>query len=238
MANAKTTARLTGAAYLVLAIAGVVGFLVVRAEIFVAGDAAATYTNYIENPSLVRLGLVAMLTVALAQAVTALGFYKLFKDVSPTSAFAIAAFGIVNSVIILVGTAFGAAAHYYAVGGGVAPGGDQAATVQMLATLDGFAWSVGDLFFGLWLIPMGFAVAKSGYFHRGTILKWILVAGGVGYILTAFVSYGFADAPELLVENLTIFADVGELWIILALIVVGVREGAEEQEAAQRGATA
>jgi hypothetical protein len=164
--------------------------------------------------------------------------YRRRPSADSTGPSAIAAFGIVNSVIILVGTAFGAAAHYYAVGGGVAPGGDQAATVQMLAALDGFAWSVGDLFFGLWLIPMGFAVAKSGYFHRGTILKWILVAGGVGYILTAFVSYGFADAPELLVENLTIFADVGELWIILALIVVGVREGAEEQEAARRGATA
>jgi hypothetical protein len=53
------------------------------------------------------------------------------------------------------------------------------------------------------------------------------------------VSYGFADAPELLEENLTIFADVGELWIILALIVVVVREGgAEEQEAGRRDATA
>ncbi|WP_160163382.1 hypothetical protein [Haloferax elongans] len=53
------------------------------------------------------------------------------------------------------------------------------------------------------------------------------------------MSYGFADAPELLVENLTIFADVGELWIILALMIVGVREGgAEEQEVARGGATA
>ena len=235
MVNRKTTARITGAAYLALAIAGVVGFLVVRDQVFVAGDAAATYTNYVENDGLVRLGLVAMFTVVVAQAVTAIGFWKLFTDVSPTSAFAIAVFGIVNSVIILVGTAFGAAARYYAVGDGVAPGGDRAATVQMLAELDGFAWEVGALFFGLWLIPMGFAVAKSGFFHAGTVLKWILVAGGVGYVLSAYVSYGFVDAPEALVEGLSVFSIVGEFWMILALLVVGVREDSTEALESQPG---
>jgi uncharacterized protein DUF4386 len=83
---------------------------------------------------------------------------------------------------------------------------------------------VGALFFGLWLIPMGWVAATSGRFPRA--LGWILVAGGVGYVVSAFVDYAI-DAPTWLVSALAIPATIGELWMIGYLLAVGIRPTAE-----------
>ncbi len=49
------------------------------------------------------------------------------------------------------------------------------------------------LFFGLWLIPMGWCVLRSYRMPRP--LGWTLVAGGIGYVLSPFVGY-LAPAAE------------------------------------------
>mgnify|MGYP007020065700 CR=1 FL=1 len=64
--------------------------------------------------------------------------------------------------------------------------------------------------------------------ERGPLLLAIphrephLVAGGVGYVTSAFVDYA-VDAPAWLVDALAIPATVGELWMIGYLLVVGIR---------------
>ena len=57
------------------------------------------------------------------------------------------------------------------------PFGDAAATVQVMYLVSGHLWGVGAIFFGLWLIPMGLCVHRSGWMPR--LLGWILIAGGV-----------------------------------------------------------
>jgi hypothetical protein len=83
------------------------------------------------------------------------------------------------------------------------------------------AWGVGALFFGLWLVPMGYIAAGSGLMPEW--LGRILMIGGLGYLVSAFVSYGFARAPGWLVEGLTVPATIGEFWMIIYLLAVGVR---------------
>lgn len=217
----KRTARLTGLWYLALGITGMIGFLIVRPEIFAQGDAAATLGNLVDRDSLARLGLVAEMGVVVAQTLAAVWFYKLFRGINHVAAWALAIFGMMNAVAIMASAAFLATALAVAGDPGLAVGGDAAGTVQLMYELSANSWGVGAMFFGLWLIPMGYVVVTSG-----RMPKWlgrVLIVGGAGYVLSAFVGYGIADAESWLVEGLTYLATVGEFWMIGYLLIVGIR---------------
>jgi Domain of unknown function (DUF4386) len=229
MTTIKRTARLTGLAYLGLAISGMLGFLLVRGQLYVPGDAAATTANLVGHEALARVGVAIDLSGVLTQALVALWFFKLFRRVNSFAAGAIAAFGLVNAVMMLVGVVFSATGLDVALGDAASPG-DRAASAQLLYELSGAAWSVGGLFFGLWLIPMGWLAWRSGYMPR--LLGWVLVVGGFGYILSTYVSHlapGLAGSSSAL----TVPASVGEFWMVGYLLWKGVRPGA----AAQGGGT-
>ncbi len=217
MTTTKKTARLAGIAYLGLGISGALGFVLIRSQLVEPGDAAATSMNLIEHEGLARLGIAADLTVVLTQSLAALYFFKLFRDVNTFAAGSLAAFGFMNSAAILVATAFSATALEVALDG-AAP--TAAASALLLYDLNGAAWGVGALFFGLWLIPMGWLVLRSGFMPRP--LGWILVAGGLGYSLSAYTRYLLPDA-DVLTDALTVPATVGELWMIAYLLIIGVR---------------
>ena len=134
-----------------------------------------------------------------------------------------------NAVAILASTATAATALEVAGDAGLAPGEDAAATTQLLFRLSENLWGVAAIFFGLWLVPMGWAAATSGRFPRA--LGWILIAGGVGYVASAFVDYA-VDAPTWLVDALAIPATVGEFWMIGYLLVVGLRPVAQLEQRA------
>jgi uncharacterized protein DUF4386 len=211
------TARLTGLWYLGLAITGGLGFLLIRPRLFVEGDAGATLANLVQHESLARIGVALELGVVVTQALTALWFFRLFRSADPVGAAGIMAFGLVNAVAILgsaalLGTAVTVAGD---------PVGDAAATVQMLYLVSGALWSAGALFFGLWLIPMGTCVLRSGWMPR--VLGWVLVVGGVGYVLSGFVAVLVPTIPS---DWFTIPASVGEFWMIGYLLVRGVRRSA------------
>ena len=220
----RRSARAAGAWYLGLAITGVAGFLLIRPAVYDPDNAAATLENLTTHEGLARLGLGVELAIVVTQALAAVWFYKLFRPLDPVAAWAVGVFGMVNAVATLASSAAVATALEVAADAGLAPGDDAAATTQLLFRLSESFWGVGALFFGLWLIPMGWVAATSGRFPRA--LGWILVAGGLGYVASAFVESA-VDAPTWLVDALTIPATVGELWMIGYLLVVGIRSAAE-----------
>ncbi len=221
----KRTARVTGLWYLALAISGLVGFLIVRPQILAEGDATATLANLVDNQALARLGLVAEMGVVAAQVLAAVWFFKLFRRINHVAALALAIFGIMNAVAIMTSAAFLATALTVAADPSLAIGGDAAGTVQLLYELSTNSWGVGALFFGLWLIPMGYVVVTSG--RMPVWLGRVLILGGAGYVLSAFVGYGIADAASWLVEGLPYLATIGEFWMIGYLLSVGIRPPAE-----------
>lgn len=215
------TARTTGLWYLILGITGMLGFLLIRPQIHVADDPAATAARLLDHASLARVGLVLEMTLVVSQVLAALWFHRLMRDLNRPAAVAIAVFGSFNAVAILASATFLWTALAVVTDPGLAPGGDVAATVQLMYQLSTNAWGVGAMFFGLWLIPMGFVVVTSGRWPA--LLGRVLVAGGVGYLLSAFVSAGLPDAPDVLVQLLTLPATVGELWMIGYLLSKGIR---------------
>ena len=223
-----TTARLTALMYLGLAVAGIAYFLGTRTAIYVADDPAQTFENVTSRQALAHLDLALQLAVVVFQALTAVFFYKLLRPLNSVAAWAVGVFGTVNAVVILIASAAAATAVGVASEPSLAIGGDSAATVQLLYALGEHLWGVGSVFFGLWLIPMGWVVATSGRMPKA--LGWILIASGVGYVASAFVQYGISDAPTWIVEALAGPATIGEFWIIGYLLVKNPRiERAETQ---------
>jgi hypothetical protein len=223
-ANGLTgTARTTGLLYAGLAVTGALGFLLVRGRLYVADDPGGTLSNLLESTSMARLGIVLELGIVLTQALAAVWFYRLFRSVDSFAAGLVAVFGMVNAVAILSSAALLAAALDVAGDESLAVSGGTAATVQLLYVVSGHLWGAGGLFFGLWLVPMGWLAVRSRWLPRW--LGPVLMAGGVGYVLSTFVSYVFADA-DLVAGLLTVPATIGELWIVGYLILFGVRDHA------------
>jgi len=217
MTNLKRTARITGLAYLGLAIFSLLSYLLIRNQLYVPDDATQTAANLIAHEGLARLGIVTDVAVVLTQTATAVSFWTLFRPVHPVAAGSIAAFGLVNAVILLIATAYSATAL------DVAQRADATSTsnVLLLYDLNNTAFSLASLFFGLWLIPMGWLARRSGYMPRP--LGWILIGGGAGYILSVFVAALFPDASGV-VTALTVPATIGEFWMVGYLLIKGVAD--------------
>ncbi len=81
----------------------------------------------------------------------------------------------------------------------------------MLFGLHDAVWQVTNLFFGLWLIPMGFLVIQA---KMPKVLGWILYLGGAGYMLAAFLTVLAPDMDSSVLNGLTVPATIGEFWII------------------------
>lgn len=218
--NLKPIARWTGAAYLSLAVTGAMSFLVIRSQLYVAGDPTATLANLTEKPVLAQFGVFAEVLVVLAQALAALGFFTLFHRDRPAAAFGVAGFGLANALAVLGSAAFLTTALAVATDPTLAPGGDVAATVGLLYTLSGASWAVGNIFFGLWLVPMGWFAISTGRMPR--VLGWALVVGGVAYVVSALLAVAGPSFTGW-VNVLALAATVGELWIIGYLFVRGIR---------------
>jgi hypothetical protein len=215
MTDTKRTARITGLAYLGLAISGMVGFLLIRDQLYVPDDATRTAANLIAHEGLARLGIVADIAMVLTQAATAVCFWNLFRPVRPVAAGSIAAFGLVNCVTILVAVMCSATALDVALRADAT----SAHEALLLYDLSTAAFSLGGLFYGLWLIPMGWLVVHSRYMPRP--LGWILIGGGVGYVLSVLVSSA-APGTSGVAYALTVPATIGELWMVGYLLIWGV----------------
>jgi hypothetical protein len=215
--NSTTTARLTGAAYLALAVAGAIGFLGIRPALYAPGDAAATLNNLSTQSALAHTGVALEVIVVIVQALAALGFYALMHRDRPTAAFGVAVFGMANAVAILSSAVFIGAALSLAEGAGEG----SADTVNLLYLLSEGCWSIGGVFFGLWLIPMGWYALSTLRMPR--VLGWALIIGGVGYVLGTLLTVA---APGLgaIADALSSLATIGELWMVGYLLVRGIRQ--------------
>lgn len=120
------------------------------------------------------------------------GDRQLFRIVDSFAAGALSAFGLVNAVAIMGSTAMVATAFDVAHNGAFPAASEVANSVQMLYVASDHFWGVGSLFFGLWLIPMGWLVIRSRWlpFRPGQVL----IVGGFGYGISAFVTSAFGQA--------------------------------------------
>ncbi|MEP1151238.1 MAG: DUF4386 domain-containing protein [Balneola sp.] len=213
----KKDARITGIWYLSLAVFGVLGFLVFHPKVFITGDPAATLQNIIENESIIRTRLLLELAIVLSQVLAAVWFYKLFRPINEWAAWSLAIWGTVNAVAIMISALAMGSMINVAASSLVAE--EQILLISVFHNVISNAWAVGSLFFGLWLIPMGYIVTHSR--RMPVWLGYTLIIGGFGYILSTLLHY--AGIEFSFADFLTIPATVGEFWMIGYLLIFGIR---------------
>jgi len=216
------TARITGAFYLGLGITGMLSFLLIRPQVFVAGEAEATLAAIVDALPLARLGLLLELGTVVTQVFAALWFFKLFRSVNSFAAGTLATLGLLNAVAILGSSASLTTAIQIADAGYA----EAAVQASLLVQLSQGFWSAGTVFFGLWLIPMGYLALKSGFMWRW--LAWVLMVGGGGYVVSIIIATLVPNAT-LAVGLLTIPATIGEFGMIGYLLIRGVNPRALTQ---------
>lgn len=213
-----STARLAGVWYLILAISGVLGFMIFHSRIFISNDPQKTLTNLINHESTSRIRLLLELIIIISQALTAVWFYKLFREINAWAAWTVGIWGMMNSAVIMI-SAISMSSAIEITKSSAQTYQEKVTLIQLLSNLITSAWGVGNIFFGLWLIPMGYIVVNSK--RMPVWLGRILIIGGIGYLLSVFTKYIGINNPVL--EILVIPATVGEFWMIGYLLIYGIR---------------
>jgi len=216
--NSIKTARITGLWYLIMAITGILGFMVFHSQIFVSGNPEQTLTNLVALESTVRIRLLLEFAIVISQALTAVWFYKLFKDNYEWEAWSLAIWGTVNALAIMISVISMASAIGIA-NSDLSATEDKVLLIQVLQNISSNAWGIGGLFFGLWLFPMGYIVIKSK--RMPVWLGRVIVFGGIGYVISTFIRYAGIDFSFN--KYLMLPATIGEFWMIGYLLIFGIR---------------
>lgn len=218
----RTDYFLTGFFYLAMGVTGAVAFVGVRPMLFSEDSAAETLANFTSRQGLVRIGIALELATVILQALAAAWFARIFSRVDIAAALAVSLLGMVNAVAILASsTMLRVALDASLNAASVDPG-----AIHTLVATSGRFWDAGAIFFGLWLIPMGWLVLKSRIGPRA--LGWILIVGGLCYVANVFIAV-LAPNAGIWVVALPLLATVGEFWMIGLLLWKGMRRGPREE---------
>jgi hypothetical protein len=224
MTSPKRLARIAGFLYLLVGIFGGFAEGYVEPKMYVAGNAAATAGNVVANSGLVRMGVVADVLDGTVFVFLALTLYILLKHVHKSVARAMLVLVALATAITCLVAVFEfeglrvATDASYAAALGTAGSN---ALVMLLLDMQHYGLLIAQIFFGLWLVPLGYLAYKSGMFPKP--LGVLLVVGAAGYLvdmLALFLVPGFGEKISAFV---VIPSAVAELWMLGYLVVKGVR---------------
>jgi hypothetical protein len=225
MRSAKGLARIAGVLYLLNGIFAGFAFGYVSGKVYVPGDAATTAANVVANSGLVRVGVVADLAQATIWIFLALVLYALLEGVHRGAARTMVALVAVGAAIVCLDDVFQfesarvATDSSYDVAFGA---GGSKALVLLLLEMHHYGFLVAQIFFGLWLVPLGYLTWKSGTFPKA--LGVLLVIGGAGYLVSLLAVFLVQDVGEKINVWVTIPSAIAEISMVLYLLVVGVSQ--------------
>jgi len=208
MINYKKTARTAGVWWIMFILIAPFSYLYVDGKLLIPGDVAATLSSINSDMALFWSGFAAYLAGYACFILLAKALCGLFKTVDPKLTRWMIGLVIAGTALVLIGKVSEIAAAYADM--------EDAAFLFNLRT---YIEMAGELFWGLWLIPLVMLIFKSDLIPKavgGALL------GAVVYHLAVFgiffVSGVNADShPALLIIGL------GELVMALWLLIKGVK---------------
>ena len=85
------------------------------------------------------------------------------------------------------------------------------------------------VFFGLWLLPLGYLVVRSGWFPK--VIGALLIVGCFGYLVDTFATFLAPVVAETIEAIVVAPAAIGELSLVAYLLIKGVRDREEQPRA-------
>ncbi len=225
MDKTKKTARFAGLLYLIFTISGIYGMMFLPSRIIVNGDVAASAKNILDHEFLFRTGIINDLISNILWVVLVMILYRLFKQVNERQSKLMVAFVIVQIPVAFFMEAFNITSLMLLKGDilkSFEPNQRQDLALLFLKISD-YGILVLEMFWGIWLIPFGLLVYKSGVIPR--IFGILLLIGGAGYMAYSFISLLLPG--YLVYVNKTVFFFIvgpGEFSIMLWLLIKGVKK--------------
>jgi hypothetical protein len=223
MGTNKKTARLAGFLWLLMFIFGPIA-QIVRSKIFVNGDMEATANNIIANESLFRLGFASDLIMMVIFLLLPLVLYKLLHKVDKSLSILMVIFVMVSVPINMLNLLNEFASLNVLSGAeylSVLAAEQIRAQAMLYYDLYLHGYEIANVFFALWLVPLGMLVYKSGFFPK--ILGILLVTGGCGLFLEVFIHFLLPGAA-ILNSALLIPQTVAEFAFLLWALIRGINE--------------
>ena len=221
--NPQLWARVGGAFYLVIIVAGAFGEAFVRQRLVVPGDAAATAANIQAAQGLWRAGIAGDLLMHVCDVPVMAVIYLLLRPVSRPLALTALLFNIVQTGALVMNKMtlmmplflLGNAAYLKTFGAE-----QLAALAYVFVRAHGIGFGFGLVYFGAYCLVVGHLVRRSGFLPA--VLGWGMQLAGACYIVNTFTvllwpKFGASLYPYILVP-----AFVAELSFALWLLIKGV----------------
>lgn len=223
MTRPTTLARTAGVLYLALVVLGTWAELFVRDRVHVPGDPVATAANIVADEALFRRGLAADVLMAVVFVFLGLALQRLLHHVDERAATALLVFVSVGAGSILLNLAFHVGALQVATGPTHTDG-----LALLLLDLHGYGYTLGGVFFGLWLLPMGYLALRSTLFPKP--LGVLLVVGGFAWIADPVIAFALPGAPGLVRDLVSLPTSLAEFGLMLYLLIRGVRSPSPDRD--------
>ena len=215
-------ARIAGSFYLIFILTTVLAS-VVRSQLIVSGDAVATANNIAGSQLLFRIGFVTQLVSAVFFLLAAWALFVLLKPVNINLALLFLLLNLggvavecMNMLNLFNALQFLSGANYLTV--------FQTGQLQAMAMLFLNSYSNGfmiaQIFYGTWLLPLGYLVFKSGYLPRPLGILLMIDCFGILFWFFQFFlipSFGVLSYPSYAIGF------IAEVSIGLWLLIKGVK---------------
>jgi hypothetical protein len=195
----------------------------VPSKLIVRGSPAATAQNIATSETLFRLGIAAELIGQALFIFVALALYYLLRDVNPRQAFLMLVLilmaipmAFLNEVNAMAALALVRGADFLAA----FERPQREALAMLFLNVHGYAFDVVEIFWGLWLFPLGMLAYRSGFIPR--ILGVLLIANGVTYPVNSFTALLLPQYERIVSRSMMPFA-FGELVFMFWLLIMGAK---------------
>lgn len=221
MTSIKNHARFVGLLYVLLSIPGVFALMYVPSKLIVHGNATATANNIAASETLFRLGIAGNLIFQVLFMWVALALYDLLKGVNRRQASLMLTLIVVPLPIVLLNELNAIAALLLVRGAdflSIFEKPQRDALAMLFLKLHSHGFGIAEIFWGLWLFPLGLLVYRSGFFPR--ILGVLLMANCFSWLVTSFTPLLLPQYGSIVDRWMTPF-QLGELLFMFWLLIVG-----------------
>lgn len=217
----KYDARIAGWLYLVVVVTGIFSLAYVPSQ-------TGTMERILASESLFRLGILSELINGVAFVLLPLVLYRLLHHVNKPMAVLMVAFAVLSVPISFVNVANKLDVLSLLGDADIAQVFTKAQVNALAVTsLDAYynGLQVSKVFWGLWLLPSGYLIFKSGMLPR--IFGVLLIMGCFGYLIDLTGCLLVSGYMQTRFHDLVVLpASIGEIGLCLWLVIMGAKDTA------------
>lgn len=215
-------ARIAGALYLLIIIAGALGQLYIRGSLIIPGDAVATVNNLTAFPLMWRIGVFGDILMHVFDIPLMVILYVLFKPVNRNIALLGLAFNLIQTAVLVVNKLTLVLPLLILNNAGYLASFEPSqinSQIMLLTDLHNYGFGFGLIFFGFACLAYGYLIVNSSYFPKITGI--FIAAAGLCYLINSFT---LILAPEYSpkVFPILVICLLAELSFCLYLLIKGL----------------